>query len=101
MAIFVFNFLSFQIDLQPVLVVGAGLSAADAVTICRLSGVNVIHVYRNRSAGLDKMLPENVYPEYHEVCHRSIAHSIPFCLKWFSCDRINRCMNNFNKWFQS
>lgn len=55
-------------DLKPVLVVGAGLSAADAVTICRSSGVNVIHVYRNRSVGLDKMLPENVYPEYHEVC---------------------------------
>lgn len=49
------------------MVVGAGLSAADAVTICRSSGINVIHVYRNRSAGLDKMLPETVYPEYHEV----------------------------------
>lgn len=47
--------------------VGAGLSAADAVTICRSSGIKVIHVYRNRSAGLDKMLPETVYPEYHEV----------------------------------
>lgn len=53
--------------MKPVLVVGAGLSAADAVTICRSSGIPVIHVYRNRSAGLDKMLPETVYPEYHEV----------------------------------
>lgn len=53
--------------LKPVLIVGAGLSAADAVTICRSSGIKVIHVYRNRTAGLDKMLPENVYPEYHEV----------------------------------
>lgn len=49
------------------LIVGAGLSAADAVTMCRASGINVIHVYRNRSVGLDKMLPETVYPEYHEV----------------------------------
>lgn len=56
--------------MNPVLVVGAGLSAADAVTICRLSGIKVIHVYRNRSAGLDKMLPETVYPEYHEVSNR-------------------------------
>lgn len=55
------------LELKPVLVVGAGLSAADAVTICRSSGIGVIHVYRNRSAGLDKMLPETVYPEYHEV----------------------------------
>lgn len=54
--------------LKPVMIVGAGLSAADAVTICRQSGIHVIHVYRNRTAGLDKMLPEHVYPEYHEVC---------------------------------
>lgn len=53
--------------MKPVLIVGAGLSAADAVTICRQSGIPVIHVYRSRTAGLDKMLPENVYPEYHEV----------------------------------
>lgn len=53
--------------MKPVMVVGAGLSAADAVTICRSSGIEVIHVFRNRTAGLDKMLPENVYPEYHEV----------------------------------
>lgn len=54
-------------SMKPVLIVGAGLSAADAVTICRQSGIPVIHVYRSRTAGLDKMLPENVYPEYHEV----------------------------------
>lgn len=60
-----------QTELKPILIVGAGLSAADAVTICRSSGVNVIHVYRNRSAGLDKMLPETVYPEYHEVSSKS------------------------------
>lgn len=55
--------------MKPVLIVGAGLSAADAVTICRQSGIPVVHVYRSRTAGLDKMLPQNVYPEYHEV-HR-------------------------------
>lgn len=65
--------------LKPVLIVGAGLSAADAITICRQSGIHVIHVFRSRTAGLDKMLPENVYPEYHEV-HRMMkspheAHS--------------------------
>lgn len=53
--------------MKPVLIVGAGLSAADAVTICRSSGIPVVHVYRNRTAGLDKMLPGSVYPEYHEV----------------------------------
>lgn len=64
------KYLYIFLELNPVLVVGAGLSAADAVTICRLSGIKVIHVYRNRSAGLDKMLPETVYPEYHEVRNR-------------------------------
>lgn len=62
--------------MKPVLVVGAGLSAADAVSICRSSGINVIHVYRNRSAGLDKMLPETVYPEYHEVSLRPLPLTI-------------------------
>ncbi|EAT45943.1 AAEL002835-PA, partial [Aedes aegypti] len=61
-------------QLKPVLIVGAGLSAADAVTICRSSGIPVIHVYRNRTAGLDKMLPGNVYPEYHEV-HKMMKDS--------------------------
>lgn len=60
--------------MKPVLIVGAGLSAADAVTICRQSEVPVIHVYRNRTAGLDKMLPENIYPEYHEV-HKMMKDS--------------------------
>lgn len=54
-------------NLKPILIVGAGLSAADAVTICRMSGIQVIHVYRSRTAGLDKILPENIYPEYFEV----------------------------------
>lgn len=58
---------SFNTELKPVLIIGAGLSAADAVTICRTSQVPVIHVYRNSSVGLDKMLPEAVYPEYHAV----------------------------------
>ncbi|XP_053683567.1 oxidative stress-induced growth inhibitor 2-like [Sabethes cyaneus] len=60
--------------LKPVLIVGAGLSAADAVTICRSSGIPVVHVYRSRTAGLDKMLPGNVYPEYHEV-HKMMKDS--------------------------
>lgn len=60
--------------LKPVLIVGAGLSAADAVTICRSSGIPVIHVFRSQTVGLDKTLPENVYPEYHEV-HRMMKES--------------------------
>lgn len=56
-----------RLKLKPVMIVGAGLSAADAVSMCRSSGIPVIHVFRSRTIGLDKQLPENVYPEYHEV----------------------------------
>lgn len=52
---------------KPVVIVGAGLSSADAIISCRAAGIPVIHVYRNRTAGLDKLLPENIYPEYFEV----------------------------------
>ncbi|KAK9872391.1 hypothetical protein WA026_017849 [Henosepilachna vigintioctopunctata] len=53
--------------LDPVLVVGAGLSAADAVIALRGRNVPVIHAFRNKSADLNRQLPENMYPEYHKV----------------------------------
>ncbi|KAG5863787.1 hypothetical protein JTB14_012050 [Gonioctena quinquepunctata] len=54
-------------DIEPVLVVGAGLSAADAVIAARARNVPVVHVFRNKSPDLNKQLPENLYPEYHKV----------------------------------
>jgi len=55
---------------EPVLVVGAGLSAADAIICCRARGVPVIHVFR-RSADdpgvVYRNLPSVVYPEYRSV----------------------------------
>lgn len=54
-------------NFDPVVVVGAGLSAADAVIAARARNVPVIHVFRNKSATLHKQLPENMYPEYHKV----------------------------------
>jgi NADPH-dependent glutamate synthase beta subunit-like oxidoreductase len=36
---------------KPVLIVGAGLSAADAIIACRNAGVEVVHVYRGVAAG--------------------------------------------------
>lgn len=54
-------------DFDPVVVVGAGLSAADAVIAARARNIPVIHVFRNKSATLNKQLPENMYPEYHKV----------------------------------
>ncbi|KAG8239768.1 hypothetical protein J437_LFUL019413 [Ladona fulva] len=60
---------------DPVLIVGAGLSAADAVLGVRFNGLPVLHAFR-RSLGpnsspssgiLLKQLPGHLYPEYHKV----------------------------------
>ena len=57
-------------EVEPVMIVGAGLSAADAVIATRGRNVPVVHVFRNKSADLNKQLPENMYPEYHKVSIR-------------------------------
>jgi thioredoxin reductase len=55
---------------DPVLVLGAGLSAADAVIMLRAAGRRVVHAFR-KSADDDslvfRMLPPALYPEYHRV----------------------------------
>lgn len=54
-------------DIDPLLVVGAGLSAADAIIAARGRNVPVIHVFRQKSPELSRHLQENLYPEYHKV----------------------------------
>jgi len=74
-------------NLKPVMIVGAGLSAADAVIECRKANVDVFHVYRNVASGivsqvssyflsllfifpflqLQFALPQKYFPEYNEV----------------------------------
>ncbi|OXU25827.1 hypothetical protein TSAR_007015 [Trichomalopsis sarcophagae] len=61
--------------IEPILIIGSGLSAADAIMAARLRGISVIHVFRNnpnkpdRKKSLDKLqwLPASIYPEYHKV----------------------------------
>ncbi|XP_017785606.1 PREDICTED: oxidative stress-induced growth inhibitor 2-like [Nicrophorus vespilloides] len=52
---------------DPVVIVGAGLSAADAIIATRSKGIPVAHVFRGTSTNLSRQLPENMYPEYHKV----------------------------------
>jgi hypothetical protein len=52
---------------DPVLIVGAGLSAADAVIAARFWSLPILHVFRKKAGALGKQLPENMYPEYHKV----------------------------------
>lgn len=60
-------YLQMERNPDPVLVVGAGLSAADAIIASRGRNVPVLHVYRNQAVNISKQLPENMYPEYHKV----------------------------------
>lgn len=66
---------------KPVLVVGAGLSAADAIMAARFRGIPVLHTFRDSSNEWSKertekihmkyynlqWLPSSMYPEYHKV----------------------------------
>ncbi|CAG2176210.1 unnamed protein product [Oppiella nova] len=55
---------------DPILIVGAGLSAADAVIATRFRRVPTIHAFRRHPEDpslIFNQLPENMYPEYHCV----------------------------------
>uniref|UniRef100_A0A3Q2ZL32 Oxidative stress induced growth inhibitor family member 2 n=1 Tax=Kryptolebias marmoratus TaxID=37003 RepID=A0A3Q2ZL32_KRYMA len=55
---------------DPILIVGAGLSAADAVLCACNSNIRVLHVFRKSLDNPDlifKQLPMTLYPEYHKV----------------------------------
>lgn len=54
-----------QVD--PVCVVGAGLSAADAVLAARFHSLPIVHVFRRSGLSPERTLPESMYPEYHKV----------------------------------
>ncbi|KAF6031109.1 OSGIN1 [Bugula neritina] len=53
---------------NPVLVIGAGLSAADAIITARKNNCNIVHVFRETPCGnpaqMLKSLPRAIYPEY-------------------------------------
>ncbi|XP_063237360.1 oxidative stress-induced growth inhibitor 1-like [Bacillus rossius redtenbacheri] len=53
---------------DPVVIVGAGLSAADAVMAARFRGLPVVHVFRGTAPQFSgRQLPVDMYPEYHKV----------------------------------
>lgn len=61
-----------QLDIKsdPILIVGAGLSAADAVLSASQCNIRVLHVFRKSVDDPDlifKQLPKALYPEYHKV----------------------------------
>lgn len=69
---------------DPVLIVGAGLSAADAVLCACNSNIKVLHVFRKSTNDPDlifKQLPKTLYPEYHKVynmmCSQTYTNVVP------------------------
>eukprot|EP00058_Branchiostoma_floridae_P008667 XP_002594155.1 hypothetical protein BRAFLDRAFT_260150 [Branchiostoma floridae] len=55
---------------DPVMVVGAGLTAADAILCLRSCKVPVVHVFRRDvkdQSLIFRTLPDGLYPEYHKV----------------------------------
>ena len=57
-------------DSRPVLIVGAGLSAADAIIAAQFRNIDVIHAFRRQADDpglIFRKLPANMYPEYHKV----------------------------------
>ncbi|XP_053324247.1 oxidative stress-induced growth inhibitor 2 [Spea bombifrons] len=63
---------------DPVLIVGAGLTAADAVLCAYNNNIPVIHVFRRKVNDpnlIFKQLPQKLYPEYHKVYHMMCTQS--------------------------
>lgn len=57
---------------DPVIIVGAGLSAADAIIAATENSLKVVHIFRREAHDRNlifKNLPAKLYPEYHQV-HR-------------------------------
>ncbi|XP_067856238.1 oxidative stress induced growth inhibitor 1 isoform X2 [Heptranchias perlo] len=63
---------------EPVLIVGAGLTAADAVLCAHHCSVPVLHVFRRSVSDpglIFNQLPKVLYPEYHKV-HQMMSQQV-------------------------
>ncbi|XP_054856304.1 oxidative stress-induced growth inhibitor 1 [Eublepharis macularius] len=66
---------------DPILIVGAGLTAADAVLFAHHYNIPVIHAFRRRvndPALIFNQLPKTMYPEYHKV-HQMMKEQVSSC----------------------
>ncbi len=69
------NSAEFNKSRDPILIVGAGLSAADAIIGALNKGLSVIHAFRRDPEDrrvIFNNLPPGLYPEYHEI-HKMMA----------------------------
>lgn len=54
-------------SLDPVLIIGSGLSAADAVLICDRFSLSVLHIFKSYSFLNENKFSKTMYPEYNHV----------------------------------
>jgi len=55
---------------DPLVVIGAGLSAADAILAAEENGIPIVHIFRTDvqdPAIIYRTLPKTLYPEYHHI----------------------------------
>nr|XP_009487944.1 PREDICTED: oxidative stress-induced growth inhibitor 1 isoform X2 [Pelecanus crispus] len=72
---------------DPVLIVGAGLTAADAILFAHHCNIPVIHVFRRRVSDpglIFNQLPKMMYPEYHKV-HQMMKEQSAACTGPYEC----------------
>lgn len=66
---------------DPILIVGAGLTAADAILFAHHCNIPVIHAFRRRvndPALIFNQLPQVMYPEYHKVHQMMKEQAVPY-----------------------
>ncbi|XP_066493245.1 oxidative stress-induced growth inhibitor 1 [Tiliqua scincoides] len=72
---------------DPILIVGAGLTAADAILFAHHCNIPVIHAFRRRvndPALIFNQLPKMMYPEYHKVHQMMKEQAVP-CPGSYEC----------------
>ena len=70
---------------DPVIIVGAGLSAADAIIAATEHNLSIVHIFRREAHDRNlifKNLPPKLYPEYHQV-HRMMTQGTSFDMHFY------------------
>lgn len=77
---------------DPIMIIGAGLSAADAIICAQSYDIPVVHVFRRAVDDphiIFNKLPVNLYPEYHKV-HEMMADGSVESQRWLRGELVDR-----------
>lgn len=82
---------------DPIMIIGAGLSAADAIISAQGYNIPVVHVFRRSVEDpqlIFNKLPVNLYPEYHKV-HKMMADGSVDSARSMRGERVEREHPNY------